>query len=109
MKAHQLVILGVRDDRDVRREHHQLAARVLELHRPVPLLDGPWNSQQQREVSVCESGGGRGPRPRVARGVRVASAKGVGAGQGDDLLVVEAHAVEDVLSQGGDGVLGGAL
>lgn len=55
-----------------------------------PFLD------QQAEVLVGEGRLGVGPGAPVAAAVRVAPAHGVGAHQGDQLVVVEAHAMEDV-------------
>ena len=86
----------VPDERHVRRQHHErLAPHVLVLLRPVPLLPRPLLPQQQAEVVVRDDGRGEGPGAVEAGAVRVAAAEGVGAGQGDDLPVVEAHAVED--------------
>ena len=86
----------VLDERHVGRQHHQrLAARVLILPWPVPLAPAPVFGQEQAEVVVGDDGGGEAPGPVEAGAVRVAAAEGVGAGQGDDLPVVEAHAVED--------------
>ena len=86
----------VLDERHVRRQHHErLAPHVLVLLRPVPLLPRPLLPQQQAEVVVRDDGRGEGPGAVEAGAVGVAAAEGVGAGQGDDLPVVEAHAVED--------------
>ena len=86
----------VLDERHVGRQHHErLAPRVLVLPRPVPLAPAPPLRQQEAEVIVRHDGGGEGPGPVEAGAVRVAAAQGVGAGQGDNLPVVEAHAVED--------------
>ena len=86
----------VLDERHIGRQHHQrLAPRILILPRPVPLPPPPVLGQEQPEVIVRDDGGGEAPGPVEARAVRVAAAEGVGAGQGDDLAVVETHAVED--------------
>ena len=86
----------VLDERHVGRQHHEgLAARVLVLLRPVPLAPAPLLRQEQAEVIVRHDRGREGPGALEARAVRVAAAQGVRARQGDDLAVVEAHAVED--------------
>eukprot|EP00960_Hanusia_phi_P058693 763954-Hanusia_phi.AAC.2 len=56
----------------------------------------PHVSVQLTIVLVGEGGRGPGPGPGVSRPVGVAAAEGVSPEQSDDLLVVEAHAVEDV-------------
>lgn len=83
-------------------EHHKVASRVLELLGALPLLAlvlgllGPLLIEEQAEELVTEGGGGVGPGAPVATVLSVAAANGVGAGKGNDLLVVEALAVEDV-------------
>jgi len=59
-------------------------------------LEGPLLVQQHVEELITE--GGLSPRPGapVARGVLVAAAQGVRAGEGHNLPVREAHATEDV-------------
>ena len=86
----------VLDERHISRQHHErLTPHILILLRPVPLLPRPLLPQQQPEIVVGHDGRGEGPGPVEPRAVRVAAAEGVRAGQGDDLPVVEAHAVED--------------
>lgn len=77
-------------------QHHQGLALVLELLGAVPLACCPLLAQEQCKVVVGEDGGREGPGTLKSRSVGVASAKSVSAGEGDDLLVIEAHAVEDV-------------
>ena len=86
----------VLDERHVGRQHHErLAAHILILLRSVPLPPRPLLPQQQPEIVVRDDGRGEGPGAIEAGAVGVAAAEGVGAGQGDDFAVVEAHAVED--------------
>lgn len=78
-------------------EHHQgLGGLVLELLGAVPLLVLPLLLQQELVEVVGQHGGREGPRTLIARSVGVASANGVATAEGDNLAVVEAHAVEDV-------------
>lgn len=51
--------------------------------------------EQELVVVVGESGGGKGPGTLEAGPVGVAAAESVSAGQGNNLAVVKAHAVED--------------
>mmetsp|Transcript_4883 Transcript_4883/g.6962 ORF Transcript_4883/g.6962 Transcript_4883/m.6962 type:complete len:202 (+) Transcript_4883:276-881(+) len=93
---------------EVRWEHHEAASAVLVLQRASPgfALVGPLHEPillfELHEELVGESGGRVGPWAPVAAAVGVASPEGVAAGEGDDLAVGEAHAVEDVAE-----VLGG--
>ena len=60
---------------------------------PLSLLkDAPYTARRLQERAYL----GASPRPPEARRVLVAAAYSVGAREGHDLLVVEAHAVEDV-------------
>jgi len=78
-----------------RGEHHEVASiGILVLQRPLPVLLDPLGLDQETEILVREGGGRTRPRPSVSAAVRVAATKGVGAEQSDNLLVVEAHAVE---------------
>lgn len=80
----------------IRRQHHQrLGGLILILRRPLPLLPLPRLLQQQRVEVVGQHRRAEGPRALEAGAVGVAAAQGVGAGQGDDFLVVESHASED--------------
>ena len=93
---HVLLEYRVLDERHIGWQHHQrLALRVLILPRAIPLPPPPILGQEQPEVIVGDDGGGEAPGPFEAGAVRVAAAEGVGAGQGDDLAVVEPHAVEN--------------
>mmetsp|Transcript_1110 Transcript_1110/g.2483 ORF Transcript_1110/g.2483 Transcript_1110/m.2483 type:complete len:298 (-) Transcript_1110:226-1119(-) len=94
--------LWVPNERQVRGQHHELARGVLVLHRALPglglmgLLRGPRVLEHLAIVLVGEGSLSPGPGAPVARSICVAAAEGVRAGEGDNLLVVEAHAVEDV-------------
>lgn len=86
----------VLDERHVGRQHHEgLAAVVLELHGAGPLAVAPLLAQQQLVVVVGQGDGREGPGTLETAAVGVAAAESVGAGESDDVLVVEAHAVED--------------
>jgi len=54
-----------------------------------------WEDVQEPEVLVREGGWGELPWSIEAGSISVTSTKGVGTGQSDDLLVVEAHSVEN--------------
>jgi hypothetical protein len=77
-------------------QHHQGLALVLELLGAVPLADSPLVAEEQGVVVVGHNGRGEGPGAVEAGAVGVATAEGVGASEGDDLLVVETHAVKDI-------------
>jgi len=62
----------------------------------VPLLPLPLLFEQELEVVVGQNSRREGPGARVAGAVGVAAAQSVGTSKGNDLLIVEAHAVEDV-------------
>ena len=57
---------------------------------------GEGKVDKYREVGVIEDQRLLGPRPVEPRPIRVSSPQGVGAGEGNDLPVDEAHAVEDI-------------
>ena len=61
--------------------------------------------EAQGYSQVVEDGGRSRPRSDVSRGVCVAPPEGVSTTEGHDLLVVEAHAVENLTD--GRGRLGG--
>lgn len=78
-------------------KHHEgLGGLVLVLLGAVPLLLGPLLIKKEAVEVVGHNGRGEGPRTLVARSGGVASANGVATAEGDNLLVVESHAVEDV-------------
>lgn len=78
-------------------KHHEgLGGLVLILLGAVPLLLGPLLLEKEAVEVVGHNSRGEGPRALVARSGGVASANGVATAEGDNLLVVEAHAVEDV-------------
>lgn len=90
----ELLVLG---ERHIRRQHHQrLGLGIRELGGAVPLSPRPLLVKQQSVVVVGERGRGEGPRSVESGSVGVASAESVGTAEGDNLLVVEAHSVEDV-------------
>lgn len=96
------VLLDVRlealvlDQGHVGGKHHEgLGGDILELLGAVPLLVGPLLLHEELVVVVGESGGGEGPGTRETGAVSVAAAESVGTGESDDLLIVEAHTVED--------------
>lgn len=81
----------------IRCQHHErLGGLVFVLNGAVPLLELPLFVEQETEVLVVERGGRMLPRTFKAASILVAPTDGVEARQGDNLLVVEAHAVEDV-------------
>ena len=93
---HMLLEPRILHQRHIRRQHHQrLRLHILILLWPVPLLEGPFLAEQKSEVVVRHDGGGEAPGSVEAGAVSVAAAEGVGAGEGDDFSVVEAHAAED--------------
>lgn len=62
----------------------------------VELLLLPFEAQQQLVVLIAEPSRGAHPSTLEPTSIAVASAEVVGAREGDNLLVIEAHAVEDV-------------
>lgn len=87
----------VLDEHVVGREHHERPGRlVLELLRAVPLLPHPLLVQEQLVVLVRDARRRERPRALEPGTVPVAAPESVRAAQRDDLLVVEAHAVEDL-------------
>lgn len=89
--------LLVLDEGHVGRQHHQgFGLGILELLGTVPFLPAPLLLEQQLVVVVGQRRGAEGPGPVEAGSIGVASAQGVRAREGDNLLVVETHAVEDV-------------
>lgn len=87
----------VLDQGNIGGKHHEgLGGLVLELLGAVPLLLGPLLIKKEAVEVVGHNGRGEGPRTLVARSGGVASADGVATAEGDNLSVVEAHAVEDV-------------
>ena len=92
-----LLELLVLNEGDVGGEHHEgLGLLVLILLRAVPLLPLPLLLNEEPEVVVGHDGGGEGPGAVIAGAVGVAAAESVSTGKSNDLLIVEAHAVEDV-------------
>ena len=59
-------------------------------------VDVPFSVEQLLEVEIGEGGGGVGPGAFEAGAIGVAAAQAMGATEGDDLLVREAHAVKNV-------------
>lgn len=66
------------------------------LSRAVPLLPLPLLLNQETVVVVGQDSGREGPGAVEARSVGVAAAESVSTREGNDVLIVEAHAVEDV-------------
>ena len=92
-----LLELLVLDQGQVRGHHHQSAGGLIrELLRTVPLLLIPALLEQQPVELIGEDGRAEIPRPVESRPVSVRAAQRMGAHQSHNLLVVEAHAVEDV-------------
>lgn len=86
----------VLDQGHVGGQHHKsLGGDILELLGAVPLLVRPLLLHEKLVVVVGEDGRGEGPGARETGAVSVAAAESVGTRESDDLLVVEAHAVED--------------
>lgn len=80
----------------VGRQHHQgLRRLVLELLWSVPLPVIPSLLQKQAVVLVRELSWRERPRTLEAGAIGMASAQSMCAGECDDLLIVETHAVED--------------
>jgi hypothetical protein len=106
----------VLDQGHVGGQHHEgLGGDILELLGAVPLLVSPLLFHEELVVVVGEDGRGEGPGTRETRTVSVAAAESVGTGESDDLLVIEAHAVEDgtkmllLLRSVGETAVGGAV
>lgn len=92
-----LLELLVLDEGHVGGKHHEgLGLLVLKLLGAVPLLPLPLLVEEELVVVVGQNGGGEGPGTIEAGAVGVAAAESVSTGKSNDLLVVEAHAVEDV-------------
>lgn len=86
----------VLDQSHVGGQHHErLGGDVLELLGAVPLAVRPLLLEKKLVIVVGKGGGGEGPGTLETGAVGVAAAKSVGTGESDNLLVVEAHAVED--------------
>ena len=66
------------------------------LLRSIPLSPVPLFVQQELVVFVGDDGGGESPRTFEARAIGVAPSESVGTAQSDNLLVIEAHAAEDI-------------
>lgn len=79
-----------------RQQLPKLSTHVLVLGRALPLAPGPLVVEQEVVVLVGESNRREGPRSVVSRAVSVAASKSVSTGKSNNLLVVEAHTVEDV-------------
>jgi len=78
-------------------QHHKgLGLLVLELLRTRPLALNPLATQKLGVEGVGEDGGGSGPGTIESRAVGVAASQSVGTEKSDDLLVVEAHLVENI-------------
>jgi hypothetical protein len=79
------------------REHHERARLLVRVLRgAAPLLPDPGLVEQELVVVVRERRGRERPRAVEAGAVRVAAPERVRARERDDLLVVEAHAPEDL-------------
>lgn len=87
----------VLDEGHVGGKHHEgLGLLVLILLGAVPLLPLPLLVEKELVVVVSHDGRGEGPGAVEAGAVGVAAAESVSTGKSNDLLIVEAHAVEDV-------------
>lgn len=83
------------EENTYRGEHHEVASiGILVLQRPLPVLLDPLGLDQEAEILVGKGGRRTRPGTGVSAAVRVAATEGVGAEQRDNLLVVEAHAIE---------------
>lgn len=60
------------------------------------VLHSPLVVDELLEVQVGEGGGCIGPGPNPSTAVRVAASQCVRAHQGDNLLIIEAHAIEHI-------------
>lgn len=91
---HEALIL---DQNVIGWQHHQrLRLLILQLLWSIPLLPLPALLQQKSVVIVGQDCWGESPWTLESRAISVAASQGMGAGQSNDLLVVEAHAAEDV-------------
>lgn len=92
-----LLELLILDKRNVSRKHHErLRGLVRELLGAVPLLLIPALLDKQTEELVREHSRAEVPRTVETRPVSVRAAQSVSTNQSNNLLVVEAHAVEHV-------------
>ena len=92
-----LLELLVLDKRNVTRKHHErLRGLVRELLGAVPLLLIPALLDKQTEELISEDSRAEVPRTVKPRPVSVRAAQSMSTNQSDNLLVVEAHAVEDI-------------
>lgn len=92
-----LLKLLVLDKRNISRKHHEsLSGLVRELLGSVPLLLIPSLLDKQPEELISEDSRAEIPRTVETRPVSVRAAQSVSTTQNDNLLVVEAHAVEHV-------------
>mmetsp|Transcript_3926 Transcript_3926/g.5163 ORF Transcript_3926/g.5163 Transcript_3926/m.5163 type:complete len:273 (-) Transcript_3926:152-970(-) len=80
----------------VRWQHHELTRRIGELHRTTPFTGFPFFVQQQLEVLVIKFQRVVRPWAVETRTSFVARSEGMGTTQGDDVLVIKSHAVEDI-------------
>lgn len=86
---------GVLDEGKIRRQHHEFLGGVLELAGTIPLALRPLLVQEEAKVVVGEHGRCIGPWAFKSGTVSVATTKSVSARKCDNLLISEAHAVED--------------
>ena len=93
--VHVLLKLGILDERDVARQHHELAAGILVLELGRLVVGRPLQALEQDEVAVVEEQRGSRPRADVPGGVGVASTERVRTRERDDLLVVDCAAFVD--------------
>jgi hypothetical protein len=66
------------------------------LLRTIPLLPVPLLVQEKLVVLVCHNRWGECPRARETTSVGMTTTQGVSTAQSNDLLVIEAHSVENV-------------
>mmetsp|Transcript_14617 Transcript_14617/g.47610 ORF Transcript_14617/g.47610 Transcript_14617/m.47610 type:complete len:258 (-) Transcript_14617:686-1459(-) len=86
-------------EEEVGGKHHELLRGIFVLGRPVPVPELPGDVQEEGVVGVRQEDRRRRPEAVVAGVERIAPAEGVSTGEGDDVLVGEAHAVEDVVAE----------
>lgn len=90
----ELLVLG---HSHVGGQHHQrLGLLILELLGAIPLALNPLAVQKLSVEVVGEDSGRGGPGAVETRAVLVAASESVGTEKGDNLLIVEAHLVENI-------------
>ena len=81
---------------DLRKHHKRASLLVLKLLGTIPLSPDPSFIKEKLEEIVCDSGRRESPRSIIARAVLVTPTESMSTRECDNLLVVEAHTVEDL-------------